>query len=154
MASHTKIYHTSFYVSQKTINCITILSHDVHFCHRCHITLSIKVLLPHQVCHDHPHRHVTCDRPAAWFGPIRIIFWEITPFLPCDICYTMAITTEHREDGNTGNVSCFSLWFIPPQFTYIFASWNIFSASFMGPPVWSSISLDGNFHPLSNASQK
>jgi hypothetical protein len=68
---------------------------------------------------------ITCDHPATWFGPIRIIFWEITPFLPCDFCYIMAITTQHIEDGNTANVSCFLLCVIPPQSIYIFASWNI-----------------------------
>jgi hypothetical protein len=42
----------------------------------------------------------------------------------------------------------------PPQSIYIFASWNIFTASFLGPPVWSSISLEGNFHPPNNESKK
>ena len=67
----------------------------------------------------------------------------------------MAITMQHREDENTANVSCFLLCLTPPpQSIYIFASWNIFTASFLGPPVWSSISLEGNFHPPNNESKK
>jgi hypothetical protein len=38
----------------------------------------------HWFYHDRPHRNITHDHPAAWFGQICRILQEIAPFLRCN----------------------------------------------------------------------
>jgi hypothetical protein len=61
----------------------------------------------HRFCHDRPHRNITHDHPAAWFGQVRRILQEIAPFLWCNFFYAAAIVMSRREDGNYGHVSVF-----------------------------------------------
>ena len=63
------------------------------------VLCSWKILFQHQVCHDCPHRHITCDHPVAWFVLTHIILWEITPFQPCDFCYTTLSWREAEKMG-------------------------------------------------------
>lgn len=50
-----------------------------------------KTIWQDQVHHNHPHHHITFDHPDAWYGLILIILQEITPFLPHNFCYTVAV---------------------------------------------------------------
>ena len=68
---------------------------------------SWQIPLQHAVRHDRPHRNITHDHPAAWFGQIRRILREITPFLQGKFCYTATIMPGRGKDGISVKVSSF-----------------------------------------------
>ena len=115
--------HTRFYVTQK--DKIATLFHrtmTISAAAAAASPQSQRIPSQHWVRCNGPHRNITCDHPAAWFGQISRISREIAPFLSCNFCYTATMMTGWEKDGNLMTVSLFLQCLFPDFITYIIDS--------------------------------
>ena len=80
----------------------------------------------HEIYHDHPQCHITCNDPTAWFGLICSLLGKMVPFppWPCNFCH------DDRRYLSTLPLPCPptqpyikscpqpSMWYVPSSFPW------------------------------------